>query len=126
MSETIYVAYRNAIELKGDSAAVDFARKMDMTISVSDLMDFKLPAPMIFELGMTFDTTSVTGETGVNSTTLSAIREGFLQFWEEKEHATTYPNILIDHQQKIRVAGHLETYNHWLFSDGTPSAGNSG
>lgn len=63
MSETIYVAYRNAIELKGDSAEVDFARKMNLTISVSDLMDLKLPAPMVFELGMTFGTVSVTGET---------------------------------------------------------------
>lgn len=118
MSETIYIAYRNAIDLQGDSARVNFAR--NMTLSVDDLMDFKLPAPMAFGLGMTFGTTAVTGQTEVNSTTLNAIRTSFLEFWADNDHGTTYPNVLIEYQQKVKELGYLEAYNNWLFSQGDP------
>jgi len=120
MSETIYLAYRKAITLEGDSARVNFARNVPMTISVDNLTDFKLPATMIYGLGMTFGTVAVTGETEVNSTTLCTIRDNFLEFWADKDHGSTYPNVLIEYQQKIKELGYLEAYNNWLFSQGDP------
>ena len=118
MSETIYLAYRNAIDLQGDSARVDFVRNMAMTLD--DLTNFKLPAPMVFGTGMTFGAIAVTGETEVNSTTLNTIRESFLEFWADKNYSDTYPNVLIEYQQKVKESAHLEAYNYWLFSQGDP------
>lgn len=118
MSETIYLAYRKAIELKGDSAEVNFAR--NMTMILGDLEQLKLPAPMIFGTTMALATTDVIGETEVNSTTLNTMRESFLQYWADNKQSETYPNVLIDFQQEIKAEGLLEAYNHWVFSQGDP------
>lgn len=118
ISETVYNGYQRAIELKGDSARVSFVKSM--TLSMTDLTDFKLPAPMVFGTSMTVGTIAVTGETDLNSTSLHKIRKGFLEFWDKNGHFDIYPNTVIDRMKAIQEAGHLETYNHWLLSAGDP------
>lgn len=118
ISEVVYNGYRSAIKLEGDSARVDFVRNMTMTIS--DLTNLKLPAPMVFGTTMALATTVVNGEDDVNCTTLHKLRSGFLQSWHAEGHDEKYPNAVIERMKTIEEAGHLEAYNHWLVSMGDP------
>ncbi len=120
MSKTLYQAYQKAIDLRGDSAKVDFVRQMTMTIS--DLTSLKLPAPMMFGKAMTMGTLAVTGQTETDATNLLKIRTAFLDNWYDEGHAETYPNVLIDRLRALQGAGHLEAYNYWIFSQGDPVA----
>ncbi len=54
----------------------------------------------------------VTG--GINAENLTQLRIRFLIDWN-KNFAKEYPFELVDHQQKMLLAGNYECYNQWLF-----------
>lgn len=118
ISKVIYGGYRNAIELNGDTARVDFVQ--NMTMNVEDLLSLKLPAPMVFGTTMMMATVRAEGEDDVNCTTLHALRSAFLENWYAEGHQETYPNPVIERMKTIATAGHQEAYDHWLVREGDP------
>ncbi len=118
MSESLYLNWRNSVKLEGDTARVDLYKNINW--SMTDAMELKFPTSLMYTTAVTFGTTAATGETDLNSETLHKIRAQTLSFWEDKGYFEEYPNVLFDYQKSIRDAGHLETYNHWLVSQGDP------
>lgn len=118
MSEKLYVTWRDAVKLEGDSAQVALYKNINW--SITDVEELKFPAPLIYTTAVTLGTTAVTGETDLNSTTLDKVRAQTLSFWEDKGYFEEYPNVLFDYQKSIRDAGHFEAYNYWLVSQGDP------
>lgn len=118
MSESLYVTWREAVKLEGDTARVDLYKNINW--SMTDAAELKFPTPLIYATAVTFGTSAVTGETDLNSTTLHAVRAQTLSFWEDRGYFTEYPNVLFDYQKTVRDAGHLEAYNHWMVSQGDP------
>ncbi|TXF90373.1 tetratricopeptide repeat protein [Neolewinella aurantiaca] len=118
MSESLYVTWRESVKLEKDSATVDLYQSINW--SMTDAMELKFPAPLIYSTAVTFGTTAVTGKTDLNSTTLHELRAQTLSYWEDKGYFSEYPNILLDYQKTVRDAGHFETYNYWLMSQGDP------
>ncbi|MFT5015500.1 MAG: tetratricopeptide (TPR) repeat protein [Neolewinella sp.] len=118
MSESLYVTWRESVKLEGDSVTINLYQ--DINWSITDVDNLKFPAPLVYATAVTFGTTAVTGETDLNSTTLHKVRAQTLSFWEDKGYLKEYPNVLMDYQKFVRNAGHFETYNHWLVSQGDP------
>ncbi len=118
MSKLLYNTYKSQIEFRGDTSyAVSFSK--NATIDVSDLMDtakFKLP----FGIGAYEPTLMIAmlGQKKIDINSLDQIRSKFVDIYFQNGNSTKYPNILFDYQKKVKDAGHLEAYNHWLLMKG--------
>jgi tetratricopeptide (TPR) repeat protein len=124
ISKLLYDTYKSQIKFKSeDSYSVDFSRNSTIAIKPgTDPKKMKLP----FEIGVYEPVlaTSIAGEKSINLDSLHRIREKFLDNYYSRDFQNSYPNILFDYQRKIKSAGHLETYNHWLLMKGDEDAFN--
>ncbi|MEX6688541.1 tetratricopeptide repeat protein [Danxiaibacter flavus] len=117
ISKLLFDTYQKAIVLKSDtSISVSFSK--NNTINASDLLsgNFKLP----FGTGCYEMVTimAVAGFKSVDLNTLDSIRTGFVTFYFNGNKFSKYPNVLFDYQQKIKNAGFLDAYNHWILMKG--------
>ena len=46
------------------------------------------------------------------------MRTKFLDIYFKNDYDKQYPNVLFEYQLKVKQAGHLEAYNHWLLFKG--------
>ncbi len=54
----------------------------------------------------------------IDLNTLNKVRTRFLEIYFAKKIDSQFPNVLFEYQNKVRQAGHLDAYNHWLLFKG--------
>jgi hypothetical protein len=118
ISELLYDVYDSEIQFYGDTSIIVSFSQMS-TINLTDLSDIenlKLP----FGVGVYEPTLilSLIGQNSINLTSLNEIRKNFVELYFENEHHLAYPNVLFDYQKRIKDAGHMDAYNHWLLMMG--------
>lgn len=124
ISELLYETYRNRIRIKNDtSAEITFSTNVVIELNMEDLKDFskfKMPfGLMAYEPTMLL---AVIGIQSINLNSLDTIRSKFLDQYYQFGHNKTYPNVLFEYQKKVKEAGHMEAYNHWILMKGDPAA----
>ena len=118
ISRVLFSMYNEAIEGSGDSLRLSFSKQMSMT--VDDLTNLKLPFPMLYGTAMSLAATETlplpyTGE--VTPALLHELRANFLLRWDENPLTEDRSNPLFDYQRALREAGHQQIYNRWLLSE---------
>jgi len=122
ISKLLYDTYKSEIKFTSDSSfSVSFSK--NATINFNDLSDpskMKLPFGIgVYEPTLMF---SVIGEKAINMTTLNSIRSTFIDNYFKNEHDKKYPNVLFSYQKRVKEAGHIEAYNHWILMKGDEDA----
>jgi tetratricopeptide (TPR) repeat protein len=118
ISELLYTSYKNEIKIINDTAfSVSFSKSA--TLNVEDLQDsakFKLPFGMgVYEPTLLM---AIINNTSIDIHTLSDIRSRFVDIYYQNNHNEQYPIILFDYQKRIKDAGHMDAYNHWILMKG--------
>ncbi len=118
ISKLLFDTYKSGITFSGDtSVGISFSK--NNFISTDDLKDtknFKLPfGTGCYEPVLGF---SIIGETQIDLASLNRIRNNFIVTYFSKGFSAKYPNVLFDYQKKIKDAGHIEAYNHWILMKG--------
>lgn len=113
VSELLYATYKDGIKIMGDSSKIGFC---DIVMNVEDLTSKKeMKFPFCMPWGQTF-AVAIVGAKTVDINSLNTIRTNFLSLWYQFKHDKTYPNVLFEYQEKVRAAGHLEAYNHYILA----------
>jgi tetratricopeptide (TPR) repeat protein len=114
ISELLYATYKEGIKITSDtSSKIDFCEIVLDASALTDKKNIKFPFCMPF--GTTFSIAMVGAKT-VDVNSLCGIRTNFLSAWYQFKHDKEYPNVLFEYQEKVRVAGHLEAYNHYMLA----------
>ena len=118
ISKLLYDTYKSEIKFTSDTSfSVSFSK--NATINISDLADpskMRLPFGVgVYEPTLMF---SILGEKAINMGTLNNIRCAFIDNYFNNGHDKTYPNILFNYQKRVKEAGHIEAYNHWILMKG--------
>ena len=117
ISKLLFVTYKSEIKFTSDtSMTVSFCQQMTMNVnSISDPKSIKLPFCMIFEPTLLM---SIAFEKSIDINSLDKIRSTFIDNYFNNERDKTYPNVLFSYQKKVKDAGHIEAYNHWILMKG--------
>lgn len=122
ISKLLFDTYKSEIKFTSDTSfSVSFSK--NASINVSDLNDpskMKLP----FGIGVYEPTLmmSMINEKSIDINSLDRIRKNFVETYLKNGNDKKYPNILLDYQNKVLQAGHLEAYNHWILMKGDEEA----
>lgn len=122
ISKLLYDTYKSQIQFTSDSSyTVSFCK--NATISINDL---KNPKKMILPFGIGLYEPllmmSLVNEKTIDLNSLDRIRTNFIETYYKNDHDKKYPNILFDYHNKVKKAGHLEAYNHWILMKGDEEA----
>lgn len=117
ISKLLYDTYKSEIKFKTDtSMTVSFCQQMNIDVnSISDPKNIKLPFCMIYEPTLLM---SIVFENSVDINSLDKIRSTFIDNYFNNKRDKTHPNILFSYQKKVKDAGHIEAYNHWILMKG--------
>jgi len=117
ISKLLYDTYKSEIKFTSDtSMTVSFCQQMTMNVNaISDSKNIKLPFCLIFEPTLLM---SVALEKNIDINSLDRIRSTFIDNYFNNERDKTYPNVLFSYQKKVKDAGHIEAYNHWILMKG--------
>ena len=119
ISKLLYDTYKSEIKFTSDTSfSVSFSQ--NISISANDMKKstgkMKLPFGIgVYEPTLMF---SILGEKTININTLSNIRSTFIDNYFKNGHEKTYPNVLFSYQKKVKDAGHIDAYNHWILMKG--------
>jgi tetratricopeptide (TPR) repeat protein len=114
ISELLYATYKEGLKITGDSSSISFCKNMVMNVEdLTSKKEIKLPFCMPFE--QTFAVATI-GVKTVDINSLNTIRTNFLSMWDQFKHEKNYPNVLFEYEEKVRAAGHLEAYNHYILA----------
>lgn len=118
IGKMLFDTYKSQITLVSDSLfTVSFSSSNTMSIKdIKDPVANKLP----YGFGVYEPTllVSLLGAHTIDINSLDIIRGNFLSNYIKNGYLTNFPNILFDYQKKVRDAGHLEAYNHWILMKG--------
>lgn len=117
ISALLYNTYDKALEYSSDtSMSVHFCKNMTMSIDELTSPDkIKLPYCMTYETIMSI---AMAFEKNVDINSLTRIRANFLDNYYSMGRNIDYPNALFEYQKKIKDAGQLEAYSHWILMKG--------
>lgn len=118
ISRLLYKTYKSEIKITSDTSyEVSFSKQATLNIpDVKDAKHIKLPFGMgCYEMILSL---AIVNEKQINIESLNRIRSRFVDVFFSEDFAQKYPNILFDYQRKIKEAGHLEAYNHWILMAG--------
>jgi tetratricopeptide (TPR) repeat protein len=117
ISKLLFDTYKSEIKFTSDtSMTVSFCQQMTMNVNaISDPKNIKLPFCMIFEPTLLM---SIAFEKSIDINSLDKIRSTFIDNYFNNERDKTYPNVLFSYQKKVKDAGHIEAYNHWILMKG--------
>ena len=105
---------KEGLKINGDSSKISFCNNMVMNVAnLTSKKEIKLPFCMPFEQSFAVATVGVK-TVDVNS--LNTISTNLLSMWSQFKHEKNYPNVLFEYQEKVRAAGHLEAYNHYILA----------
>jgi hypothetical protein len=118
ISKLLYDTYKSEIKFTSDTSfSVSFSQ--NISINANNLKDpskMKLPFGIgVYEPTLMF---SILGEKTINMETLNSIRSTFIDNYFKNGHDKTYPNVLFSYQKRVKEAGHIEAYNHWILMKG--------
>ena len=119
ISKLLYDTYKSEIKFTSDTSfSVSFSQ--NNSISAIDLK--KAPSKMKLPFGIgVYEPTlmlSILGQKTIDMETLNTIRSTFIDNYFKNGHDKTYPNVLFNYQKKVKDAGHIEAYNHWILMKG--------
>jgi tetratricopeptide (TPR) repeat protein len=123
ISKLLYDTYKNGITLKNnDSISVNFSKsislnpdeKMDSPDNVKSLFVF------VYEINLLVPPTLPLSEKTININTLDEIRSTFIDRYFKYGYGfdKKFSNVLFSYQKKVKDAGHIEAYNHWILMKG--------
>jgi tetratricopeptide (TPR) repeat protein len=117
ISKLLFDTYKSEIKFTSDTTiSVSFCQQMAMNASsLSDPKSFKLPFCMIYEPTLLM---SMLLQENIDIHSLNEIRTKFIDNYFSSERDKSYPNVLFSYQKKMKDAGHLEAYNHWILMKG--------
>lgn len=122
ISKLLYDTYQGALVWNGDtSLSITFS--MQNTITTADTFkDGKPRLPFgvgVYEMVLG----AAAGMTGTQSLEkICKMREAALDIYYERDFWKGRPvNAVFDYQKRVANAGHLNAYNHWLLSQGSPA-----
>jgi len=118
ISKLLFDTYKSEIKFTSDTSfLVSFSK--NSTINVGDLTDpnkMKLPFGVgVYEPTLMFSILSVKS---IDINSLDNIRSSFIDNYYKNGYDKTYPNVLFAYQKKVKDAGHIEAYNHWILMKG--------
>jgi len=118
ISKLLFNTYKKQIKLTSDSSlSVSFSKSS--TINIGDLNDSgKLKMPfgvMVYEPTLMMSMLFVK-KIDINS--LDSIRSKFVDNYYARKFDKTYPNVLFAYQKKVKDAGFMDAYNHWILMKG--------
>ena len=122
ISALLYNTYKSEIKFSSDtSMSVSFSKYA--SIDASSLKN-KKAIILPFGIGVYEPTLmmSLIGIQSINLNSLDRIRTQFVDFYYKNGFAEKYPNVLFEYQKRLKDAGHLEAYNHWLLMKGDEAA----
>ena len=118
ISKLLFDTYKSQIKFSSDTSfSVSFCKNATIKISgEQDIKNIKLP----FGVGVYEPTLmmALLNEKTIDLNSLDRIRTSFVQNYFNMGHDKNYPNVLFNYQNKLKEAGHLEAYNHWLLLKG--------
>jgi tetratricopeptide (TPR) repeat protein len=122
ISKLLYNTYNSEIKFTSDSSfSVSFSK--NATINIDDLGkqgDVKMPFGVgVYEPTLMF---SMMSAKTISLNSLDSIRTNFVDLYYSKGFDKTYPNALFAYQKRVKDAGHLEAYNHWVLMKGNETA----
>lgn len=117
ISKLLFDTYKSEIKFSSDtSMTVSFCQQMTMNVNaISDPKNIKLPFCMVFEPTLLM---SIAFEKSIDINSLDKIRSTFIDNYFNNEQDKKYPNVLFSYQKKVKDAGHIEAYNHWILMKG--------
>lgn len=125
MSEMLYSIYRSEIKMTSDtSMSISFANS-NITITLDDLENMKKSGDLKMPYGLMVYEPLVSAAVPIDSVNLENLckmRSNFLDLYFKQGHNKTYPHVLFDYQMKVKQAGHLNAYNHWVLKAGDTKA----
>lgn len=119
MSKLLYDTYLREIKRTGDNSfSVSFSK--NAALSAKSAESGKLPYGIgVYEPTLVL---SMLSAKSIDMNSLDAIRSSFIDIYFQNENGKTYPNALFSYQKRIKEAGHLEAYNHWILMKGDEAA----
>jgi tetratricopeptide (TPR) repeat protein len=122
ISKLLFDTYKSEIKVGSDTSMVSFSKNSTILVDKKNIKKIKFPFPVMAYEPMLM--LSLISEKVLNMSSLDRIRTGFVDnyFNQQKgKMATEYPNVLFDYQKQVKLAGHLEAYNHWVLMKGDES-----
>lgn len=116
ISKLLFDTYKSQIKFSSDTSfSVSFSK--NATINIEDLKGkVKLPYGVgVYEPTLMISMLSVKA---IDINTLNTIRSSFIDNYFKNPYSKAYPNILFAYQKKVKEAGHIEAYNHWILMKG--------
>lgn len=118
ISKLLYDTYKSEIKFTSDTSySVSFSKNASININnLTDPSKMKLP----FGVG-TYEPTlmfSILEVKSIDINSLDKIRSNFIDNYFKNGNAKNYPNVLFSYQEKVKDAGHIEAYNHWILMKG--------
>lgn len=121
ISKLLYDTYKREITFSNDTSfSISFSKNPIMDINAfTNPKTVKLPfGSGVYEPTLIL---SMLSTKSIDITSLDVIRSNFVDNYFKNGHAENYPNVLFTYQKKIKEAGHMEAYNHWLLMAGSKS-----
>lgn len=122
ISKLLYDTYQRSIKINGSSSlSVSFSQNPTIKVNkTTDAGSIKLPYGVgVYEPTFLF---SMFSTKSIDINTLHDIRSAFVDNYFKNGYGKTYPNALFTYQSRIKDAGHLEAYNHWILMKGDVAA----
>lgn len=114
VSQLLYATFvGNLSANRTQNVQTNFSQRARMFILLADDWETKLPFQVVFELNMNKATPTLTSKDTLQL--LNEWRYNFLTSWDKQN---SYQNILFEHQEQLKVAGHFEAYTYWLLQQG--------
>lgn len=113
MSKLLFETYKTALVIKSETSfEISFSKGEPVSKAEDAFKQFGIG---IYEPSIGL---AVIGEKSLDINSLDRIRTRFLEQYYQHKLVKNFPNILFDFQMKLKDAGHLEAYNHWLLMNG--------
>jgi tetratricopeptide (TPR) repeat protein len=115
ISKLLFDTYKSQMKMTSDtSMSVDFCKNI-ITAADGDPKHFKMPFCLVYEPTIML---SAPFTKNMDIDYFDTVRTRFVGNYYKMDHNKTHPNILFEYQNKLRKAGHLEAYNHWILMKG--------
>lgn len=118
ISKLLYDTYKSQIQITSDtSISVSFSQ-----IDNIDINDFKNKRKLKLPFGSgVYEPTlllSLLFNKSLDINSLDIVRRNFIIQYYKMGYDKVYPNVLFSYQKKVKEAGHIESYNHWILMKG--------
>lgn len=124
LSKLMYDTWDRIVTVTNDtSIKYDFFKLNFNPNDVAQMLSGKMPFNMLYSLCLTAGgVPAALSKTKEGLEYYSAIQKGGMEKWFADKNNETYPNIVLDWQQKVAQAGHFSAYSQWMIRKGNPEA----